>query len=196
MQYRLPPACGRGQLPLAETYAQMVPGPAGPAVPARASGGRKPSGCGCCCPGPVACPARTCAAASPGCFRSVGRFGRSAVSPRPHPAATVVPPAPPRCTCEPFNSTPMAVNSSSSGSPHVRPMGVRRTCGEPGEIKKNTHPKTFTALFGPHHVGWCLVRRARALRGLVRGRVHCTTGAGLVALVVRGRVDVVGHGSS
>ena len=40
---------------------------------------------------------------------------------------------------EPFNYTPMAVNSISSGSPHVRPIG--RTCGEPDEIKKNTHPK-------------------------------------------------------
>ena len=39
----------------------------------------------------------------------------------------------------------MAVNPISSGSPHVRPMG--RTCGEPDEIKKNTHPKKFTALF-------------------------------------------------
>ena len=46
---------------------------------------------------------------------------------------------------EPFNFTPMAVNSISSGSPRVRPMG--RTCGEPDEIKKNTHPKNFTALF-------------------------------------------------
>ena len=46
---------------------------------------------------------------------------------------------------EPFNFTLMAVNSISSGSPHLRPMG--RTCGEPGEIKKNTHPKYFTALF-------------------------------------------------
>ena len=46
---------------------------------------------------------------------------------------------------EPFNFTPMAVSSISSGSPHVRPMG--RTCGEPDEIKKNTHPKSFTALF-------------------------------------------------
>ena len=26
-------------------------------------------------------------------------------------------------------------------------MGVHRTCGEPGEIKKNTHPKYITALF-------------------------------------------------
>jgi len=47
---------------------------------------------------------------------------------------------------EPFNFTPMGVNPISSGSPHVRPMG--RTCGEPDEIKKNTHPKIFTALFG------------------------------------------------
>ena len=42
---------------------------------------------------------------------------------------------------EPFNSTPMAVNSISSGSPHVR--------GEPDEIKKikkNTRPKNITAL--------------------------------------------------
>ena len=41
---------------------------------------------------------------------------------------------------EPFNSTPMAVNPISSGSPHVRPIGVHRTCGEPDEIKENTHP--------------------------------------------------------
>ena len=26
-------------------------------------------------------------------------------------------------------------------------MGVHRACGEPDEIKKNTHPKYFTALF-------------------------------------------------
>ena len=42
-------------------------------------------------------------------------------------------------------SPPWRVNSISSGSPHVRPMG--RTCGEPDEIKKNTHPEKFTALF-------------------------------------------------
>ena len=30
---------------------------------------------------------------------------------------------------EPFNSTPMGVNPISPGSPHVRPMGVHRTCG-------------------------------------------------------------------
>ena len=48
---------------------------------------------------------------------------------------------------EPFNFTPMGVNSISPGSPHVRPMGVHRTCGEPDEIKKNTHPENFTALF-------------------------------------------------
>ena len=45
---------------------------------------------------------------------------------------------------EPFNATPMGFNSISSGSPRVRPMG--RTCGEPNEIKKNTHPKHITAL--------------------------------------------------
>ena len=48
---------------------------------------------------------------------------------------------------EPFNYTPMAVNSISSGSPHVRCTPMGRTCGEPDEIKKNTHPKYFTALF-------------------------------------------------
>ena len=52
---------------------------------------------------------------------------------------------PPARIFEPFNFTPMAVNPISFGSPHVRPMG--RTCGEPDEIKKNTHPKYFTALF-------------------------------------------------
>jgi len=59
---------------------------------------------------------------------------------------------------EPFNFTPMAVNSISSGSPHVRPMG--RTCGEPDEIKKNTHPKNFTALFREQVM--CLVNLAFA----------------------------------
>ena len=40
----------------------------------------------------------------------------------------------------PFNSTPTqwGVNSISFGPPRVCPMG--RTCGEPNEIKKNTHP--------------------------------------------------------
>ena len=41
----------------------------------------------------------------------------------------------------------MAVNSILSGSPHVRPMWALSTCGEPDEIKKNTHPKYITALF-------------------------------------------------
>ena len=36
---------------------------------------------------------------------------------------------------EPFNATPMGVNSISFGSPHVRPMGAHRTRGEPNEIK-------------------------------------------------------------
>ena len=43
---------------------------------------------------------------------------------------------------------PMGVNSISFGSPHVRYMGVHRTCGGPNEFKKNTHPKNMTALFG------------------------------------------------
>ena len=47
----------------------------------------------------------------------------------------------------PFNSTPMGDNSISSGSPHVRCTPMGRTCGEPDEIKKNTHPKNITALF-------------------------------------------------
>ena len=50
---------------------------------------------------------------------------------------------------EPFSFTPVAVNSISSGSPHVRctPMWALSTCGEPDEIKKNTHPELITALF-------------------------------------------------
>ena len=39
----------------------------------------------------------------------------------------------------------MGVNPTSSGPPRVRTMG--RTCGEPDEIKKNTHPENITALF-------------------------------------------------
>ena len=42
-------------------------------------------------------------------------------------------------------SPPMGVNPISSGSPHVRPMGVHRTCGEPDGIKKNTHAKYIPA---------------------------------------------------
>ena len=48
---------------------------------------------------------------------------------------------------EAFNSTPMGVNSISSGSPHARPMWALSTCGEPDEIKKNTYPKHITAPF-------------------------------------------------
>ena len=47
----------------------------------------------------------------------------------------------------PFDSTPMAVNSISSGPPHVRCTPMGRTCGEPDETKKNTHLKDITALF-------------------------------------------------
>ena len=57
-------------------------------------------------------------------------------------------PRPQRPRREPFNATPMGVRSISFGSPHVRPMWALNTCGAwpPDEIKKNTHPKTFTAL--------------------------------------------------
>ena len=41
----------------------------------------------------------------------------------------------------------MGVNSIPPGSPHVHPMWALGTCGEPNEIKKNTHPKNNTALF-------------------------------------------------
>ena len=33
----------------------------------------------------------------------------------------------------------------SSGSPHVRPTRALSTCGEPDEMKKNTHPENITA---------------------------------------------------
>ena len=52
-------------------------------------------------------------------------------------------------TCHgPFNSAPMGVNSISCCPPHVRPMGLHRTCGEPGETKKDTctHPEYVTSL--------------------------------------------------
>jgi len=45
----------------------------------------------------------------------------------------------------PFNNPCAAVNSISFGSAHVCFMG--RTCGEPNEIKKNTHPKKLPLFF-------------------------------------------------
>ena len=50
-------------------------------------------------------------------------------------------------TGAPFNSTPMAVNSSSVGSPHVRPTGVRRTCGEPNEKSRKIPTRNLLPLF-------------------------------------------------
>ena len=41
----------------------------------------------------------------------------------------------------------MAASSISFGSPHVRPMGVHRACGEPDGIKENTHPTNITVFF-------------------------------------------------
>ena len=80
----------------------------------------------------------------------------------------------------PFNFTPTAVNSISSGSPHVRPMG--RTCGEPDETKEKYHPKNITALFRgrgsatskPIVIQW---------RGIMAG----PSGGGLVELVAFGQ---------
>ena len=48
---------------------------------------------------------------------------------------------------EPFNSTPMGINSISSGPPHVRPMGVHRTCGGPDEVKKKYPPEKYYRSF-------------------------------------------------
>ena len=62
----------------------------------------------------------------------------------------------------PFKLTPMAVNSISSGPPHVRPMCALHTCGEPDGIQKNTHPNSITALGGAQGVGG---------QALVAGRV-------------------------
>jgi len=66
-----------------------------------------------------------------------GRMGRVATK-KVHFSTTV-------CACEPFNSMPVGVDSISFGLPHVRPMWALSTCGEPDEIKKNTHPKNITA---------------------------------------------------
>ena len=89
--------------------------------------------------------------------------------------------------------TPMAGNSISFGSPHVRPMW--RTCGELNKIKKNAHPKNITSHFagrqlssshataqpgaGAHGAAGPWVHRGR---GCTRGRGRtqdrgCTRGA-------------------
>ena len=56
-------------------------------------------------------------------------------------------------------STPprMGVNSISFGSPRVRCTPVGRTCGEPNEITKNTHPKDILPFFssGRHRLMKC-----------------------------------------
>ena len=48
---------------------------------------------------------------------------------------------------EPFNSTPMGVNSIFFGPPHVRCTPVGRTCGEPNEIKKIPTRKMLRLFF-------------------------------------------------
>ena len=77
---------------------------------------------------------------------------------------------------EPHNVAPMGVNSISPGSPHVRPMGVHRTCGArpPGEIKKKTHPKNMTALYREQAVqsGSVECRELLEAAGAMAGQVH------------------------
>ena len=63
---------------------------------------------------------------------------------------------------------PWGVNPISSGSPHVRPVG--RTCGEPDEIKKNAHPKYFTALFRAGRLG--AAQDAARVRNRARDRAR------------------------
>ena len=81
---------------------------------------------------------------------------------------------------EPFNSSPMAVNSISSDSPHVRPMwAALSTCGEPDEIKKNTGypPRQMLPLFSVvkypawhHSCSVALVRDLTCITALFRGQ--------------------------
>ena len=65
-------------------------------------------------------------------------FGAPATPPAPAPAEArvAIRSLPPRC---------QGVNPTSPAHLHVRPM--ERTCRCAGEIKKNTHPEIFTALF-------------------------------------------------
>ena len=72
-------------------------------------------------------------------------FRQDAEQVDPGPVPRRVVPLRPGTRPEPINSTPMGVNSISSGSPHVRPKWALSTCGKPGEIKKNTNPKNITA---------------------------------------------------
>ena len=48
-------------------------------------------------------------------------------------------------------------------------MGVHRTCGEPDEIKKNTHPKNVTALFRAQCGGGGVPRRRQGARRQLGG---------------------------
>ena len=82
--------------------------------------------------------------------------------------------------CAPFYFTPMGVNSISSGSPHVRPMRVHCTCGEPDGIKKSTHPKYVTALVRNQAGGRSGARASRAATRTgpsSRGGTRSRTGA-------------------
>ena len=71
---------------------------------------------------------------------------------------------------ERYNNPRVAVNSISFGPPHVCHMG--RACGEPNEIKNNTHQTNITALFqgrvpvGLEGLGHCGLVKGEAADGL------------------------------
>ena len=63
------------------------------------------------------------------------------------------------CASRAVQFHPMGVNSISFGPPHIRPMWALSACGEPNEIKKNTHPKNLPALcHGQVHRTWNAVQ--------------------------------------
>ena len=94
---------------------------------------------------------------------------------------------------EPYNPTPMAVNSTSPGSPHVlrAHMGVHRTCGEVSLSKSRKDPRTIlilrSACFTPlcyrsllplSVTALCTALYYRALLPLSVLQVHLRDGAG------------------
>ena len=93
------------------------------------------------------------------------------------PRAELSPLAPAAGTCsEPFNVTPMGVNSTSPAHLRVRTTG--RTCRRAGEIKEYTHPKNCTLFFFQLRAApvWVAaarpVSRPRPLRGHSRARAR------------------------
>ena len=64
--------------------------------------------------------------------------------------------------CEPFNSTPMAANSISFGSPHVRPTWACRTCGEPNENQERCPPEEYYRSWPEQRAATLRVQHTRA----------------------------------